>query len=373
LNTDPSLLQRAAALAAGQQSYPPATLYVVATPIGNLADISLRAIHVLGLADAVACEDTRVTAPLLRHLGWHKPLLAVHAHNEQAGAQEVLTRLRAGQSVAYVSDAGTPAVSDPGALLVAAVAAAGFAVVPIAGPSSALAALSAAGDVSAGPFTVWGFLPTKAGARRQALQQALASGHTQVLFEAPHRIGALLQDLAQTEPARQVTLCKELSKQFETVLTLQAAELPAWLAADPKRQRGEFVLVMHAPGPAASASGVAAADPTGLPTAAHHCLQVLMRELPLKQAVDLATQISGAPRKALYSVALQMRDKERDTEQDAGRDAGGDAGREAERDAKIDAGHESEPDQSPGAASGATVAEAGRSATPAADESGPTP
>ncbi|MBX3599137.1 MAG: 16S rRNA (cytidine(1402)-2'-O)-methyltransferase [Rubrivivax sp.] len=297
------MLQRAAAAAAGRQTQRTGTLYVVATPIGNLADLTLRAVHLLGQVDAVACEDTRVSAQLLHHLGWHKPLIALHAHNEQAAAATVLARLAQGESVAYVSDAGTPAVSDPGAALVAAVAAAGHPVVPLPGPSSVLAALSVAGDAAgaAQGFVVVGFLPAKGGERRGALAGVLAERRTQVLLEAPHRIAALLAALADGAPQRRLTLARELTKQFEQVVTLPAADAPAWLAADAQRQRGEFVVVLHAL-PAAPA----AAD--ALPAAGLHALAVLQRELPLAQAVALAAEIGGAPRKALYRHALAQRD-----------------------------------------------------------------
>jgi 16S rRNA (cytidine1402-2'-O)-methyltransferase len=294
---DPLQLQRAAALSAGQQQQRPGTLYVVATPIGNLADITLRAIHILGRVDAVACEDTRVGAQLLTHLGLHKPLLALHAHNEHAAAQAVLARLAVGESVACISDAGTPAVSDPGAIVVQAAAAAGHPVVPLPGPSSAMAALSAAGDPQPGGFCFTGFLPARGGERRLGLLAVLADRRAQILFEAPHRIGELLDALAQAAPARRVTLCRELTKQFETVHTATAGSLPAWLAGDPNRSRGEFVLVLHA-------LPAVAAAPDDLPESTLHTLRVLRRELPLKQAVALAAELTGAPRNALYQRAL---------------------------------------------------------------------
>jgi len=274
---------------------------VVATPIGNLADLTLRAIHVLGRVQALACEDTRVAAQLLRHLGLQLPLLALHGHNEHAASAAVLARLAGGDSVAYVSDAGTPAVSDPGAVLVARVAAAGHKVVPIPGASSALAALSVAGDALGPGFRFVGFLPAKGGERRTALALALADAGTQVLFEAPHRIVALVAELAAGAPQRRLTLARELTKQFETVVTAPAGELPAWLAGDDNRQRGEFVLVLHAL-PAAPAAD-AALDPAAL-----HTLRVLLRELPLKQAAALAAEITGLPRKLLYQRALAERD-----------------------------------------------------------------
>ena len=294
-------MQSAAAEAAGAQQYPASALYVVATPIGNLADLTLRAVHVLGLVDAVACEDTRVSAALLRHLGLDKPLLALHAHNEQQAAERVLQRLADGQRVAYVSDAGTPAVSDPGAALVARVAAAGWRVLPLPGASSALAALSVAGDARAAGFSFVGFLPARGAARDAALRALLLDPRSQVLFEAPHRIDTLAAELAALAPQRKLTLCRELTKQFETVVTLPAAELPGWLAADANRRRGEFVLVLHAPDMAAHDAAEA------LPSTALHTLRVLLRELPLKQAVSLAAELSAAPRNALYQAALLLK------------------------------------------------------------------
>ena len=272
----------------------------MATPIGNLADLTLRAIHVLGLVDALACEDTRVSAGLLRHLGLDKPLLALHQHNETQAAALVLQRLAQGQRVAYVSDAGTPAVSDPGAALVAQVAAAGHRVLPIPGASSALAALSVAGDARSSGFEFIGFLPARGAERAAGLRHLSQGTAAQLLFEAPHRIEALARELAALAPQRTVTLCRELTKQFETVATMAAAQLPAWLTADANRQRGEFVLVLHA-------SQATAAASVDLPAAALAMLAVLLRELPLKQAVGLAAELSGAPRNALYQAALQRK------------------------------------------------------------------
>lgn len=288
---------RAAAEAAGGQQYPASALYVVATPIGNLADITLRALHVLQLVDAVACEDTRHTAALLRHYGIERPLLAAHEHNEREAAQRVVERLAAGERVAYVSDAGTPAVSDPGARLVAAVQQAGHAVVPVPGASSATAALSAAGDVQPGGFRFVGFLPTKARELEQAVQDLARRPEAQVLFEAPHRIEALAAALAQAAGARRLTVCRELTKQFETIATMTAAELPAWLGTDANRRKGEFVLVLHGQAQAAD-DALARAEPA---------LRALMEALPLKQAVALAAQLTGAPRNPLYERALQLK------------------------------------------------------------------
>jgi len=296
------MLQAAQAAAGGQQ-YPAGALYVVATPIGNLADLSLRAIPVLSLVDAVACEDTRHSGALLRHLGVDKPLLAVHEHNEREAATEVLARLARGERVAYVSDAGTPAISDPGAALVAVAQSAGYRCIPLPGASSALAALSVAGDAVGAGFLFIGFLPARGAGRAQSLMALAARADTQVLFEAPHRIDALAGDLAEACGERPVSLCRELTKQFETVATMPAAQLPAWLAADANRARGEFVLVVHAAVPAATGDDDNAHD---------RVLRTLLSELPLKQAVALAAELTGAPRNALYTRALALKAEAQD-------------------------------------------------------------
>ena len=307
--SDVSLILQAAEAAAGHQQHPGATLYVVATPIGNVADLGLRAVHLLARADAVACEDTRVTAGLLQRLGLHRPLLSVHEHNEVQAAAQVIARLDRGERVAYVSDAGTPAISDPGARLVAAVREAGFRVVPLPGPSSVAAALSAAGDAHGEGFRFVGFLPPRPQAREQALRALAQDGATTcVLFEAPHRIEAVAEALAAAMPARRLTVCRELTKQFEQIDTLDAAGLPAWLAADDDRRRGEFVLVLHA-APAASAQDGEDAD--GAPSAdLDRWLQALLGAVPLRQAVDLAVQATGGSRQAIYRRALALRDGE---------------------------------------------------------------
>lgn len=296
----PAIIAQAAQAAAAGQHWPAGALYVVATPIGNRADLTLRAVHALGLADAVACEDTRVSGALLAHLGISKPLIALHEHNEREGATQVLARLARSERVAYVSDAGTPAVSDPGAALVAAVRAAGHACVPIPGASSVVAALSVAGDAQAEGFAFVGFAPSKA-AERRAWLDGLAQRRREsvVLFETPHRIAALLDALAEAMPARSLTIARELTKQFEAVHTLAAGEAPAWLAADANRARGEFVLVLHAQRDEAPADA--------LDHEAERVLALLLAELPLKQAVALAASITGAPRNALYPRALALR------------------------------------------------------------------
>lgn len=296
-------LKRAAAAAAAGQQYPAPALYVVATPIGNLADLTLRAVHLLGLVDAVACEDTRVGGGLLRHLGIDRPLLALHQHNELAASAAVLQRLARGERVALVSDAGTPAVSDPGARLVAAVHAAGHRVLPLPGASSVVTALSAAGDAQAEGFRFAGYAPARGAQRERWLEALQADAGCLVLFEAPHRIAALAAALARLDAARALTLCRELTKQFETIVTLSAGQLPGWLAADADRCRGEFVLVLHARAPAPTA----AEAPSPALAEAQRWLPALLAALPLRQAVALAAQASGAPRNAVYAQALALR------------------------------------------------------------------
>lgn len=295
---------RAASEAASGQNYRPGTLYVVATPIGNLADITLRALHVLQLADVVACEDTRHTQAMLRAYGidkTHGQLLAVHQHNEAEAAQTVIERLLQGARVAYVSDAGTPAISDPGARLAAAVRAATLAVVPLPGASSVTTVLSAAGMApdaqQHGQFVFAGFLPNKTMERQTAVDALGKEGRAVVLLEAPHRMEALATALATLGP-RTLTVGRELTKQFEEIATLAAADLPTWLAQDPNRLRGEFALVLH-PAPAALDGGPDS-----------RVLQLLLAELPLKTAVKLAADITGEPRNALYDLALALKNGE---------------------------------------------------------------
>ena len=296
-------LQIAAAVA-GLQDYPRGCLYVVATPIGNLADISLRALHALALADAIGCEDTRTSGAFLRHFGLEKPLLALHEHNERAGAVQVCARLAAGERVAYISDAGTPAVSDPGAVLVQVVAATGHRVMPLPGASSAVTALSVAGDAAADGFTFAGFLASKAQERATELARLADARQSTVIFEAPHRIEALAAAMGDAlgggDTPRLVTVCRELTKQFEQVVTLPVADFAGWLAADSNHRRGEFVLVLHA-------APVRPVQDDALPPDAERTLRVLLRELPLKQAAALAAELCGLPRKRLYAQALEWR------------------------------------------------------------------
>jgi len=274
-----------------------AALYVVATPIGNLRDITLRALEVLSAADVVAAEDTRNTSHLLTHhqIGANK-LMAVHQHNERGAAEKIIALLQAGRSVAFVSDAGTPAVSDPGALLVRAVHAANLRAIPIPGASAVIAALSASG-LPEQQFLFYGFLPNKSAARRTVLQTLASHPYALVFYEAPHRIVECINDLCTILGGeRQVVLAREVTKLFETIhaCTLQGAT--SWLQSDSNQQRGEFVVLV---------SGAPAQS--DLSTETLKTLTLLLEELPLKQAVQLATKISGANRNELYQRALEIK------------------------------------------------------------------
>jgi 16S rRNA (cytidine1402-2'-O)-methyltransferase len=279
-----------------QQSYPASTLYVLATPIGNVCDISLRALHVLSLVDAVACEDTRNTAHLLNRYGISKPLLAAHQHNEHEAAEKIVARLQAGERIALVSDAGTPAVSDPGARIVDAVLKAGLRALPLPGPSAAITALSVSGLLN-DQFHFVGFLPSKARQRETVLAGLAGVAATLVLYEAPHRITETVDALLQAfGPIRQIVLARELTKLFETVHRCPLAQAPAWLAADPMRQKGEFVILIESP-------------PVVVDDAAEgdRILKILLAELSVKQAATLAAQISGQKKNALYERALALK------------------------------------------------------------------
>jgi 16S rRNA (cytidine1402-2'-O)-methyltransferase len=276
-----------------------ATLYVVATPIGNLADISARAVEILGAVGAtgaIAAEDTRMTRRLLDHYGITARLLAVHEHNEAQAAGAVLDILANGASVALVSDAGTPAISDPGARLVAQVRAAGYAVSPIPGANAAAAAMSVSGFLSP-HFLFYGFLPARTSARREALAALAALPYALVFYEAPHRVLECVEDLASVMGLeRRILFARELTKLFEETAVCALGDAAAWLAANAHRAKGEFVLVVE--GAAASAPDHVALDKT---------LGALLEELPLKQAVALAVKITGGNRNDLYQRALELK------------------------------------------------------------------
>lgn len=302
LNSNADLVLHAAQSLAGAQDYPAGALYVVATPIGNLADVSLRALCVLQRVDLIACEDTRHTASLLRAYGIDRPLLALHEHNEEEAALQVVRRLEGGERVAYVSDAGTPGISDPGSRLCRAVQAAGRRCIPLPGASSLTTLFSVAGCASTDQtpaFEFTGFLPPKGADRARSLRRLAQQPHACVVLEAPHRIVALGNDLASLGD-RSVTVGRELTKQFEEVATMPCSQLPAWLDTSEHRRKGEFALVLH-PVPTAPPADDAL-DPETLRT-----LSLLLAELPVKSAARLCADITGAPRNALYQAALALK------------------------------------------------------------------
>ena len=275
-----------------------APLYVVPTPLGNLNDISDRARSVLREVVWVAAEDTRHSAPLLKYIGSRARLMVAHQHNEHAAAEQVLARLSAGESVAMISDAGTPGISDPGARIVAHVRAAGGKVIPIPGPCAAATALSAAG-LEDEHWLFYGFLPAKAGHRQKALAEVATLPYALVFYEAPHRVLESVADMSATLGAeRTLVIARELTKQFETLHSLPLGEAFDWLTADAMRQKGEFVLIV-------SGAAVAGNDGEG-----ERILKLLLAEdLPVKQAAKLAAAITGAAKNALYARALELKER----------------------------------------------------------------
>ena len=274
-------------------------LYVVATPIGNLGDITLRALDVLRSVDLVACEDTRHARHLLDHHDIRVPMLALHQHNENEAAAKLIHLLGEGRRIALISDAGTPGVSDPGARTVTAVRAAGFAVIPLPGANAAVTALSAAG-LGDERFLFAGFLPAKVGARKTAIDGLAAVDAALVFYEAPHRVLETVADLAaRLEPQREIVIARELTKLFEQIVRLPLGEAMAWLRAEANHQRGEFVLIV---------SGPPARDAAALDAASERVLATLLADLPVKQAAKLAAQITGQPKNALYARALALKD-----------------------------------------------------------------
>ncbi|MDP3745279.1 MAG: 16S rRNA (cytidine(1402)-2'-O)-methyltransferase [Methylotenera sp.] len=278
--------------------HPIGTLYVVATPIGNLQDITLRALDILKTVDAIAAEDTRHTSGLLSHFGIAKKLIAVHEHNERQSAEKLLAQLSAGQSIALVTDAGTPGISDPGAVVVDLVRKAGVKVVPIPGASAVIAALSASGIAQNG-FLFHGFLPASGAARRKVLETLKSQVVTLVFYEAPHRIiDSIVDMLAVLGAERRITFARELTKTFETIYSCDLGEAEAWLQADANQQRGEFVLLVEA---------AAIKEAEEIPEETVRILKLLLAELPLKQAVKLATEITHEKKNVLYEFALELK------------------------------------------------------------------
>ncbi len=271
-------------------------LYIVATPIGNLGDISARALAVLQKADRIAAEDTRHSASLLRHFAIDTPMFALHEHNERHKAESVLGLLRQGESLALISDAGTPLISDPGYFLVREAHRAGIKVVPVPGPSALIAALSASG-LATDRFCFEGFLPAKSGARRRALEALAQEPRTLAFYETPHRIEESLLDMAASLGAeRPATLARELTKTFETIRHATLGELAEWVAADPNQRKGEFVLLVE---------GAPQKEDEGLDGETQRIATLLVEELSVKQAAALAAKISGEKKNAIYKYLLE--------------------------------------------------------------------
>ena len=272
---------------------------MVATPIGNLRDLSLRAIDTLKSVHVIAAEDTRNTAHLLAHHAIPTPQMALHEHNERQATEKILSLLANGKSIALVSDAGTPAISDPGALLVRSVREAGFCVQPIPGPNAAIAALSACGSDTP-RFLFYGFLPSKSAARKQALLELGALPYDLVFYESPHRIQECTRDMAETlGTRRKITFARELTKLFESIHTCPLADAAAWLEQDANHRRGEFVLIVEAN---KERQDVQAAD-------MERIMRILTNELPLKQAAKLGAEILGVRKGELYELGLSQKHK----------------------------------------------------------------
>ncbi len=305
--TDDTHAYNASALASevAQQAYPAGALYVVATPIGNVGDISLRALNVLTVVDAIACEDTRNTGHLLGRYGIRKTLLAAHQHNEREVAEKLIGRLRSGQRIALVSDAGTPGISDPGARIVAAVHAVGLRVIPIPGASAAITALCATGFLDT-HFHFVGFLPAKSGQRDQLLTKLRSSTSAMVFYEAPHRIAEMVGALQTNfEPSRKIVFARELTKLFEEIHCCTLESALEWVGDGNHREKGEYVVIL---------SGASDCIDHDL-VEADRVLSILMESCSLKQAAALTAQITGQKKNALYDRALQLRAR---TEHDQG-------------------------------------------------------
>ncbi len=275
-------------------------LYVVPTPIGNLGDMTPRAIEILNQVDVIAAEDTRHSARLLQHFGIKTSALAYHEHNERQLCHKLVERILLGDSVALISDAGTPLVSDPGYHLVRAAREAGVQVVPLPGASAMITALSASG-LASDRFVFEGFLPAKSAARRQRLQALADDSRTSIFYESTHRIQASLADMAAVfGEDRQAVIARELSKRFETIHGDSLSALQVWLEADANQCRGEFVVLVQ---------GATEVEDEAVDAEAKKVLTILMQELPLKQAAALAAKISGLKKNDLYRLGLSLAEK----------------------------------------------------------------
>ncbi|NLY28139.1 MAG: 16S rRNA (cytidine(1402)-2'-O)-methyltransferase [Alcaligenaceae bacterium] len=299
---DPSVTLKDLTERIAVQHWPTGTLYVVATPIGNLGDLTLRARHALALCNVIAAEDTRSSRALLDTWGISTPLVAAHRHNEARMAENLIDRLRQGERVALISDAGAPGVSDPGARIVRAVRDAGLGVVALPGASAVITALMASGvTTDENPaFVFAGFVPSKAVARRAWLQRWCVLPAPVVMYESPHRLQAMVQDLmAVCGPDRSVTLARELTKRFEQVHTARAADLHQWLAEDAHRVQGEFVLIVHE-APVADTPDAASPETLVL-------LDALLETVSVRDAARVAARVTGLPRDTLYALALERK------------------------------------------------------------------
>lgn len=277
-----------------------AILYVVSTPIGNLDDLSPRAVETLKKVDLIAAEDTRHSGRLMQHFAISTPMLAVHDHNERQRALMLVEKLAQGQSIALISDAGTPLISDPGYHLVSAVRQAGYKVVPVVGACALIAGLSVSG-LATDRFSFYGFLPAKSSGRTQDLQQLAKVTHTQVFYESPHRIVAMVKDIvAVMGEKRQLVLARELTKTFETVYGGPAADVQAWLIADHHQQKGEFVVLIE---------GAQPEQLQDIGPKEERMLTLLLAELPIKKAAAITASITGHKKKALYNRALELQGK----------------------------------------------------------------
>jgi 16S rRNA (cytidine1402-2'-O)-methyltransferase len=275
----------------------PGTLYVVATPIGNLGDMVPRAVETLQTVALIAAEDTRHSSRLLSHFDIKTPCIAYHDHSDEQRTEQLIARMHAGDSIALISDAGTPLVSDPGYRLVRSARQAGIQVVPIPGACAMIAALSAAG-LPSDRFAFEGFLPAKQVARCTQLQSLAADPRTLIFYEAPHRILETLQDMAQVfGPEREVVMARELTKTFETIKGDKVADLATWVAADTNQQRGEIVLLVH---------GAPKPENEAMTPAQMHTMKVLLEELPVKQAASIGAKLTGLKKNFLYDWALQQ-------------------------------------------------------------------
>jgi len=287
------------------QQWPTHALYVVATPIGNLGDLSLRAWHALSRADVIAAEDTRASRNLLEAWGIDTPLIAAHRHNEMSVAAEIVGRIQSGQRVALVSDAGSPAVSDPGGLVVQAVREAGLRVIPLPGASALITALMGAGvttDASPG-FVFAGFAPTKSAARQRWFRQWTHLPAATVFYEAPHRIVASATDaLAVVGPVRKVTFARELTKRFEEIATMPIAQAAQWLAEDPHREQGEYVVIIHPPELIQTESLELEEN-----TSTDAWLVALLESMSVRDVARVAAKATGQPRDALYARVLALK------------------------------------------------------------------